>query len=191
LSEKNATKQGCDVPGDVQRATAVFSEHGEFIRGIIRLKIKDEGTAEDIFHDFFLSLVARPIPADVRDIKSYIYRSIINDVKDHVRRLGRYQTLTYKCTNFSKMIVNKRLPEDALIEKEQIDKMIELIKKRVTRNEYKAIKSRFHDDLSAEEAAGGMNIDGRSVVRYISTGLRKVKRFLAVEQEVKDDSTQY
>jgi RNA polymerase sigma factor (sigma-70 family) len=191
LSEKNATEQGCDVSGDVQRATAVFSEHGDFIRAIIRHKIKDESTAEDIFHDFFLSLVSRPMPADVRDIKSYIYRAIINDVTDHIRRLGRYQTLTHKCTDYSKMTVNNRLPEDALIEKEQIEIMIELIKKRVTRNEYKAIASRYHDNLSIKEAAGKMNIDGRSVVRYISTGLRKVKRFLTVEQEVKDDSAQF
>jgi RNA polymerase sigma factor (sigma-70 family) len=190
LGEKNTTGQGCDSSGDVQRATAIFVEYGDFIRAVIRHKIKDESRAEDLLHDFFLSLVSRPIPAEVRDIKSYIYRAIINDITDRIRHLGRYQAMTHRCADYNKLIVNHQPPEDALMEKEQIDRMIELIKKKVTKNEFKAIASRYCDDLSIKEAADRMNIDGRSVIRYISTGLRKVKRFLAIEQEVKDDSTQ-
>jgi len=68
--------------------------------------------------------------------------------------------------------------------------MIELIRKRVTKNEFKAIASRHLDGLSIKEAADRMSINNRSVSRYISTGLRKVKQFLAIEQEVEDDSTQ-
>ena len=190
MSEKSTTEQGGDIPGDVQRATAIFSEHCDFIRAVIRYKIKDESMAEDLFHNFFLSLVSRPVPAEVRDIKGYIYRAIINDVTDHIRHLGRYQALTHRCADYNKLTVNNRLPEDALMEKEQTDRMIELIRKRVTRNEFKAITSRYRDGLSIKEAADRMSINNRSVSRYISTGLRKVKQFLTFAQEVKDDSTQ-
>ena len=96
VSEKNTIEQGCDVSGDVQRATAIFFEHGDFIRAVIRHKIKDESMAEDLFHNFFLSLVSRPVPAEVQDIKGYIYRAIINDVTDHVRHLEKYQAMTQK-----------------------------------------------------------------------------------------------
>ena len=140
--------------------------------------------------NFFLSLVSRPVPAEVRDIKGYIYRAIINDITDHIRHLGRYQALTHRCADYNKLTVNNRLPEDALMEKEQTDRMIELIRKRVTKNEFKAIASRYRDGLSIKEAADRMSINNRSVSRYISTGLRKVKQFLAIEQEVEDDSTQ-
>ena len=98
--------------------------------------------------------------------------------------------MTHRRADYNKIIVNNRLPEDALMEKEQSDKMIELIKKRVTRNEFKAIASRYRDDLSIKEAADRMNIDDRSVVRYISTGLRKVKKYLAIKQEAENDSAQ-
>jgi len=178
------------MPGDVQRATAIFFEHCDFIRAVIRCKIKDESMAEDLFHNFFLSLVSRPIPPEVRDIKGYIYRAIINDVTDHIRHLGRYQAMTHRCADYNKLTVNNRLPEDALMEKEQTDRMIELIRKRVTKNEFKAIASRYLDGLSIKKTADRMNINNRSVSRYISTGLRKVKQFMAIEQEVKDDSTQ-
>jgi len=60
----------------------------------------------------------------------------------------------------------------------------------VTKNEFKAIASRYLDGLSIKKTADRMNINNRSVSRYISTGLRKVKQFMAIEQEVKDDSTQ-
>ena len=146
--------------------------------------------AEDLFHNFFLSLASRPVPAEVQDIKGYIYRAIINDTTDHIRHLKKYQEMTHRCANYNKITVNNRLPEDALIEKELADRMIELIRNRVTKNEFKAIASRYCDDLSIKEAADRMSIDDRSVVRYISTGLRKVKKFLAIEQEVEDDSTQ-
>ncbi len=178
------------MSGDVQRATAIFFEHYDFIRAVIRYKIKDESRAEDLFHDFFLSLVSRPVPAEVQDIKGYIYRAITNDVTDHIRHIKRYQAMTHKYADCNKLIVNNRVPEDALMEKEQTVRMIELIRKRVTKNEFKAIASRYRNDLSIKETAGRMNINDRSVVRYISTGLGKVKRFLAIEQEVKDDSTQ-
>jgi RNA polymerase sigma factor (sigma-70 family) len=187
VSEKSITGQGRDISGDVQRATAIFFEHCDFIRAVIRHKIKDEGVAEDLFHDLFLSLASRPAPAEVRDIKGYLYRAIINDITDHIRHIGRYQVRTNKCTdysNYNNLVVNNRLPEDALIEKEQteqIDRMIELIKRRVTRNEFKAITARYRDGLSIKEAADRMSINNRSVSRYISTGLRKVKQFLVIE----------
>ena len=190
MSEKSTTGQGRDTPSNVQRATEIFFEHCDFIRAVIRYKIKDENTAEDLFHNLFLSLVSRPVPAEVQDIKGYIYKAIINDVTDHIRHLERYQALTHKCADFNKLTVNNRVPEDALMEKEQIDRMIALIRKRVTKNEFKAIASRHLDGLSIKEAADKMSINNRSVSRYISTGLRKVKQFLVIEQEVKDDRTQ-
>jgi len=190
VSEKSTTEHGYDVSGDIRRATAIFFEHGDFIRAVIRHKIKDESVAEDLLHDFFLSLVSKPVPAEVQDIKGYIYMAIINDITDHIRHLRRYQAMTHRCADYNKITVNNRLPEDALMEKEQTVRMIELIRKRVTKNEFKAIASRYRDDLSIKEAADRMNIDDRSVIRYISTGFRKVKKFLAIEQEVKDDSTQ-
>ncbi len=189
MSEKCTPGQDCDVSGDVQHATAILSEYGDFIRAVIRCKIKDESVIEDLCHNLFLSLVSSPVPREVRDIKAYIYKAIINGVVDHLRYLERYQTLTHRRADYNKIIVNNRLPEDALIEKEQIEKTVELIKKRVTKKEFKAIASRHLEGLTLKEAADIMSINNRSVSRYISAGIRKVKQFLVTEQEVKNDNT--
>jgi RNA polymerase sigma factor (sigma-70 family) len=190
VDEKDPTKQECDVSDGVQRAAAVFFEHGSFIRAVIRHKIQDDELIEDLFHNFFLSLVSKPVPSDVQNIKGYIYRAIINDITDHARSLENYKKISHRCSNFDKIAINNQLSENAFIEKEQTNLMLELIRKRVTDNEYEAIALRYSDGLSIKETAARMNIKDRSVSRYISIGFRKVKQFLTVPQEAENDSTQ-
>ena len=190
MNEKNAKEESA-VPDNVQRASAIFFTYGGFIRTIIRRKIRDENEVEDIFQDFFISLVSKPVPPEVKDLRGYIYKAVINDIADRTRRVKRYQAMTYRSADFNKLIVNNPPPEDALIEKEHIDRMIGLVKRRVTKKEFKAIASRYRDNLSMKEAADSMNISNRSVARYVSTGFSKVRKFLALnKQEVEDDSTQ-
>ena len=183
MGEKSAvTVQENDISGNVRRAAVIFSEHGDFIRTVIRYKIHDENRVEDLFQDFFLSLTSRPLPADVRDIRSFIYKAITNDIADRARSIERYHNLKDKYANIHKESVNNQVVLDALIEKEQAEKMMELIGKRVTKREARAINLRYKDNLCVGEIAGNMGIDRRSVSRYISAGLRKVRQFLAFEQ---------
>ena len=75
----------------VDVAAKVFAEHGDFIRAIIRYQISNDTQADDLFQDFFLSLVYRPLPTGVQNIKSYLYRAVTNDVVDAVRRVEKHQ----------------------------------------------------------------------------------------------------
>lgn len=178
-----AVVQNCAIASNVNRAAEVFFEHGDFIYNVIRHRAHDPHRAEDLFQDFFLSLVSRPIPPDVRNIKSYIYKSLINDIADRARHLERYQILTHKYGENHYPTVNNQTAENAFIEKEQIEKMMGFIRKRVTKSEAKAIALRYRDNLCIGEVAGRMGIDKRSVSRYISAGLRKVRQFLVFERE--------
>ena len=183
-AQKNtAVVQNRDIVSNVNHATEIFFEYGDFIRTVIRHKIHDENRVEDLFQDFFVSLVSRPIPPDVRDLRSFIYKAIINDIIDRARSTERYKNLKHKYAEYLEEPVNNCTAEDAFIEKEQTDKMIELIEMRVTRSEAKAITSRYCDNLCIQEIADRMSIDGRSVSRYISTGLRKVRQFFKVKKE--------
>jgi len=78
-----------DISGNIQRASLIFFEYSDFIRSVIRYRIYDKSRIEDLYQDFFLSLVLRPIPSSVRNIKSYIYRVISCDIKDQIRQHGR------------------------------------------------------------------------------------------------------
>lgn len=162
---------------NVEYATEIFSAHGEFIFAVIRNQVGDNSVANDLFQDFFLSLVSRPVPRDIQNIKSYLYKAIINDIVDATRRVERYKTLMHKYAEFIDYSINKSSPEDALIKTEEISKMFKVIGAQLPRSEAKAITYRFQNDYSIKEVAKKMNVDSRSVSRYISAGLSKVRQF--------------
>jgi DNA-directed RNA polymerase specialized sigma24 family protein len=67
---------------NVGTAAEVIAEYRDFIYMVICSQVNNKACAEDIFQDFFLSLVSKPIPHDVKNIKSYLYRAISNDIVD-------------------------------------------------------------------------------------------------------------
>ena len=74
----------------VRAASEVFAEHGRFIRSVIRFQIHDESRVEDLYQEFFLYLVRTPLPSDVRNVRSYLFRALIHDAVDMSRRLEKY-----------------------------------------------------------------------------------------------------
>jgi len=162
-------------------ASELLTEHGNFIRAVIRSQVKNEDQADDIFQDFFLSLVYKPIPKGVRNIKSYLYRAITNDIVDAVRQVERYRVRIHKCSKQLTNSINNTSPENALIEKEQLDKMFALIKGRLPNSESQAIVLRYRKQHSLKEVADKMGVNDRSVSRYICVGLRKIRKLLTAK----------
>jgi len=165
------------APGNVGRAAEIFSKYGDFIRAVISYKVSDTGLVDDLFHDFYLSLVSRPIPSGIQNIKSYLYRAITNDIVDAARRVEKYRTRMQKYAECLDNSINKSTPENALIKKEEINKMFKLIEGRLPRSEARAITSRFRNNCSIKEVAKQMHVNNRTVSRYISAGLSKVRQF--------------
>jgi len=175
-------KEVSKLPGNIAGAARIISEYGNFIRTIICYKVKDEDIAEDLFQDFYLSLVSKPIPAEVRNVRSYLYKVILNDILDAARRIERYKSRINKYANYSKYSINKNTPENALIETEETDKMFESIEGWLQRRESQAISLRYRDNFDVKETAKKMNVDDRTVSRYVSSGLSKIRHYLTVKQ---------
>ena len=106
---------------NVEKAARIFDEYGEFIFGVILSKVQDKNLAEDLYQDFFLSLVSRPITPDVRNIKSYLYKSLTNDIIDAGRRTERYHNLKNVYADHTDYVVNKKRPRNALTNEERTD----------------------------------------------------------------------
>ncbi len=167
--------------GDVASAAEIFSEYGDFIWAVICYKVKNEAWAGDLFQDFFLSLVSKPIPEGVQNVRSYLYRAIINDIVDATRRVEKYKNRINKyaeCLNYS---INKDDPENALIDTEETDKMFKLIEGWLRRSEAEAISLRYRNNYNIKEVAEKMHVDSRTVSRYISAGLSKIRHYLVVK----------
>lgn len=172
---------------NLSAATKIFTEYWDFIRAVIRYKVGNETQADDLCQDFFLSLVSNPVPPRVQNIKSYLYRAITNDIVDAARRVERYQTQIHRYAERLKYSTIEYSSENTLIETEEMNKMFELIEKRLPRSEAQAVALRYRNNHDIEEVAEKMRVNKRSVSRYISIGIGKIRQFLTVNQGNYDD----
>ncbi len=167
---------GSKYQNNVGLAAEIFAEYGDFIHMVIFSQVKNKARIDDIFQDFFLSLVRKPIPQDVKNIKGYLYRAITNDIIDATRRVERYWNHVHKYSEYLEHPINKRTPENAFIDVEETNKMFGLIKGRLTNSQYQAMALRYRTDHSIKEVAEKMGIKSTSVSRYISMGLKKIRQ---------------
>jgi RNA polymerase sigma factor (sigma-70 family) len=160
----------------VKLAEQLFAEHGEFIRSVIRYVASSNDYTEDLFHSLFLFFIARPVPNDVRNVRGFLYKVTLDKVRDWLRSRTLYQK---KLRHYSAM----KLQEQPGLQKEpdtseNTQKMMGLIEKHLSKAEAKAILLRYGNHYPIEKVAEEMNVKPRSVSRYISTGLKKVRGLL-------------
>lgn len=160
---------------NIDLAEELFIKHGEFIRAVISFNVKNRALSEDIFQDLFLFFASNPVPQDVQSVKGFLYRVISDKVKDAFRKIGRYQGRIQRYAKHRRCIIEDS-PEDAVIEAEEIGKMFELIERRLPQKEALAVTLRYRHNYDTREVAKKMGIRPRSVSRYVSTGLRKVRQ---------------
>jgi len=179
-----------EYTNDITAAAEVFEKHGDFIRAIIRYHIGNEAQADDLFQDFFLSLISRPLPKGLQNIRSYLYRAVTNDVIDFARGAERTRAMIHRYARNSNYPINKSSPENALIEVEEMNKMFELIERWLPHSQAQAVALRYRDDYSIKEAAKKIDVNSKTVSRYISVGLSKIRKFLTVNQGNHNDRSQ-
>jgi len=164
---------------NVKAAMRVFIEHGDFIRTVIGCKVKNKDRADDLFQDLFLSLVYKPLPMDIRSMKSYLYRVITNDIADAVYRVEKYQNRIRRYAEYRNRYTTQHRPESSLIEVEETNKMFKLIEDQLPPSEAQAVILRYRNHCGTKETAERMNVDSRSVSRYVSVGLSKIRHFFS------------
>lgn len=170
-----------DYTDNVNTAAKLFMEYGDFIRAIIRCQVKNETKVDDLFQDFFLSLIANPLPADVRNIKGFLYRAITNDIINAVQRAKNYQNKMLKYGKRFNHSIYKKTPEQVVIDAEETNRMFELIEMRLRRSEAQAITLRYRNNYNIKEVAMKMNLSSGSVRKYIYVGLSKIRQFLKLK----------
>lgn len=163
----------------VKCAAQIIDEYEDFIRCVIRSQNITNTSEDDLLQDFYLEMISRPVPDNIRSIKSYLYRAIINQISDSYRKISMYEKKIEKFRKNFDFKVNKCDLTNALLIKEEMNKMFDFIREISPGQEYMAITLRFRDGYSVEEVANKMGIKHRSVARYISTGLRKIRQCIS------------
>src|SRR4030043_2237982 len=88
FSETNRT----EIRKRVGLAAEVFDRYGDKIRAIIHFNVKDKSREDDIFQEFFMSIIRKPIPSNIQDITAYLHKAVANDVIDVSRQKDRKST---------------------------------------------------------------------------------------------------
>ncbi|UCD00159.1 MAG: sigma-70 family RNA polymerase sigma factor [Phycisphaerales bacterium] len=166
---------------DVAAAAEVFLDHKDFIRGVICFHVQDEDYADDLFQDFFLSLVCNPLPRSIQNIESYLYKAITNDIIDAIHRKEKHRNCLRQYRERSSLNGSQKTPAEAVLEMEQIDRVLDLIEKRLPRTEACAVCLQYREGHDAREIAGRMNVGIATVRGYVSEGLSRIRRLLGIK----------
>ena len=176
-----SVNQKSDALSNVERTAEVFEKYGDFIRAGIRFHVKDEMEAEDLFQDLFLLLVAKPIPQDVQNVKTFLYKVVSDRIKDAFRRIDRYHARIRRYAERNVRAIEKR-PEKAIMDIDEAKKMFELIERRLPPPQASALTLKYRDGYDTREVAKKMCVKPRSVSSYASAGLEKIRCFLGEKQ---------
>lgn len=159
----------------VDRATEVFHKYGEDIRCFVEFHARDEAEADDLFQEFFLSLVSTRLPRKVTSMKRYLYRAIANDLVSRMRSHQRYQKRLRVYAEARKYQSHQDDPGRETVRTEQTRRVFEMIERHLPPREAEAVTCRFHKDWSNREVADHMGVDRRSVTRYLCAGLKRIR----------------
>lgn len=170
---------------NVALAADIFKKHGDFIYKIIRYKTSDPSLVDDLYQDFFLSLTANPVSLEGPKLRAYLYRAIINDIRDATRRVKRYSKLLEKYTGNPNFPVNKKELKNAFSSEEKVDEIIRSAWESLSPKETTAISLRYLKECSITEVSKEMDVKPATVSRYICVGLSKLR--LCLNHKVGDD----
>jgi RNA polymerase sigma factor (sigma-70 family) len=167
--------------GDVVRAAArIFEEHGGFIRAVIRFQAHNRSEEEDLFQEFFLALIRKPAPADTSRLRSYLYQAIVHHIVDTTRQREAYRRFLQKYRRKTGIPINNRIPGSAYIETEEKNAAIACCTRHLSQREAEAFVLRYRDNCSVDEIAAAMGVNVRTVTRYLSQGLSRLRKKWAV-----------
>ena len=147
----------------VASAARIFTEHGGFIRALINCHIQDKDQREDLFQDFFLSLVHHPVPSDVRDIKTFIFKALTNDIAETKKKTGPYQARVRRYAQRHEDAASAASGQDNPTKAD-------------------AVALPCTDCPMAAEAAVEMKVKQSTVRRYVSIGIRRLRQMIKVKR---------
>jgi RNA polymerase sigma-70 factor (ECF subfamily) len=160
----------------VAAAAKIFGDHGSFIRIVIRSHVQDKDLADDLFQDFFLSLISKPLPRSLENVKGYLYRAITNDIVDATRRMIKYRAYMREYAERSKRSDSQKTPKETLQEMEQAEIVLKIIDERLPCSEAEAVSLRYLDSHKVKEIATTMGVANTTARIYVNDAIDRIRR---------------
>jgi RNA polymerase sigma factor (sigma-70 family) len=175
---RNGRKGGKEA---VEAAAEIYRRHGGFIRAVVRFQAGARFDPDDLFQEFFLVLIRKPVPPQVRRVKSYLYRALANYVFDRARQQACYERNLRKYAAQARIAINNRAARNVFIEQEEKSAALAYLTRHLQERQAQAFVLKYGDHCTLAEIAARMGVNQRTVSRYLCQGLKRLRRVLAIE----------
>jgi len=165
----------CGLSRRVGLASEIFEEYSDLIKGAIYSNINDYSKVDDVYQDLFLSLVHRPVPEHVDNVRAYLYRAVRHDIIDLAKKRCIYNKHLCKYSELMRPLSKGRTPLDHVSETEEFENFFAELEKYLSPHEAEAIEQIFRHGRAVSESAEYLGISRRSVSRYKCVALRKLR----------------
>lgn len=175
------TTDGKSENGKFLTAREVFAQYGDYIWKVITFLAKNQFRCDDYYQEFYLSLVRRPVPADAANIKSYLYRAIQRDIIDSTRKHAAEKQRVEKYAQEIRISIHNHTPTNAIVLGDERVSTFRYLTRHLCHREAQVVTLRFRDNLSIAEIATHLGVNKRSVTRYLTAALRRLRKGIVVE----------
>jgi len=163
----------------LQAFMKMYEQYDGFIQSVIRFSAKNRTDQEDIYQEVYIALYAKKDWEGVQDLKSYLYRLIVNKANEFLRsKITRQIRHKEYLESALDDMIQDRVQGQNLLVFEQMDDMIDLIRSCLSEKESEAILLRFKDHYGIDEAAEKMKVQKKTLIRYVSVGLKKLREII-------------
>ena len=170
-----------DVVGSSDRTALVselFQAHHRRLVGLAWLLVHDQGTAEEVVQDAFLTLYRRwRVLRDPSAAVAYLNRCVVNGGRKHLRQGLRLRALTPRMVPQAPLVDSAE--EDAVVH-DQLDRMRREIRV-LPQRQREVVVLRYYLDLSEAEIADLLGVSRGSVKSHASRGLATLARRLEAQ----------
>lgn len=163
---------------NVNKAMRLFAEYQDFIQGVLGYFISDPDEQEDAYQDLFVYFIRKPAPDDVVHVKAWLYKTILNHIRDRKRRQLRYAALIQTYGQDRLDNDKEGQSQRPAVDPARMDALYSLIRHHLPSKEAKAMLYRYKDHMSVQDIARKMKVKSTSVSHYLAVGLSKLKGLL-------------
>ncbi len=158
----------------VAQAAEIFEKYSLLIHTTIQIYAINQSDTDDIYQDFFLSLIHKPIPPDVSSLPSYIFRAVRNDILDAARQTTAYQYHVLTFAQYSEHPIPLQDPHHILTNEEKKNAILKLIVQKLPPHLAQALLQHYGLGQEICDAARQMNVKKQTFSRYLCVGRKKI-----------------
>lgn len=170
------------LSGDKEAISSLIQRHAKRVRDYIRMMIKNNEIADDIFQETFIKVVRFIDEGRYTDngkFLSWVLRIAHNQVIDHFRQAKQQNNVSESDAGYD--ILNSRKFADQNIEDRMVNEQIEQDLRKMIENlpaeQKEVVMMRYFGDLSFKEIAEQTNVSINTALgrmRYALINLRKM-----------------